>query len=73
MTIQEAINSNKYFYRQKYGDEYVFCIRENRLCTTFLYYSEPTPTYCYSYPEYSGFEQLNTEDILADDWEVVSE
>ena len=37
----------------------------------FLDYSEETPIYMFSEPEYSGFESLNAEDILADDWEIL--
>mgnify|MGYP003289703810 CR=1 FL=1 len=73
MTLQEAIKSGKYFHRpNKHGDD-VFNIRKNRLCTGILLYDEEPSYYSFSDPEYSGFESLSAEDILADDWEIINE
>lgn len=70
MIIQEAIKSGKYFHRPTHNDN-IFDVKKGRLWRGFLDYSEETPYYIFYHPEYSGFEALNTEDILADDWEIV--
>lgn len=70
MTIQEVIKSKKPFHRSKHGED-VFQVVQNRLWYGWLDYSENPPRYEFSDPEYSGFESLNAEDILADDWEIV--
>ena len=70
MTLQEAIKSKQYFHRPKHDDD-IFDVRQGRLWCAFLDYSEDPPIYIFSDPEYSGFESLNAEDILADDWEIL--
>lgn len=70
MTVQEAIKSGKYFHRPRHDDD-VFDVRNGRLWTGILLYDEEPPYYSFSNPEYSGFESLNAEDILADDWEII--
>lgn len=70
MTIQNAIKSGKYFHRQIHGDD-VFDVRNNRLWYGTLLHDEEPPYYSFYDPEYTGFENLNVEDILADDWEIV--
>lgn len=70
MTIQEAIKSGKWFRRPRHRYD-MYKVIDNRLWCAWLDYSEEPPLYQLSDPEYSGFESLNAEDILADDWEVV--
>lgn len=70
MTIQNAIKSGKYFHRPIHDDD-VFNVRNGRLWTGILLYDGEPPYYYFSDPEYSGFESLNAEDILADDWEII--
>lgn len=70
MILQEAIKSGKYFHRPRHGDD-IFDVRHNRLWLAVLDYSEEPPYYMFLEPEYTGFESLNAEDILANDWEII--
>lgn len=71
MTIQEAIKSGKPFKREKDPYNIYYIVKNNRLYDSYEDWSEDEMKLRWTEPEYSGFEHLNAEDILADDWIVL--
>lgn len=64
--VKEA-QEGKFIYRK--GDRYkgyIFVAREERLFTTSWFY-EPEDPYLFE-PEYTGYEFIDTVDVLAEDW-----
>lgn len=84
MTIQEAIKSGKYFYRasnidhmcrvEQYSESEKDYRAGHGILINGYWYSglfSKIGEYDFCKPEYSGFEALFVENILADDWEVI--
>lgn len=75
MNIIEAIKEaqkGKYIYRPEDYTRRIYTVRDNDLCEVSWAYLEDGVPYAWT-PEYTGFEALDAEDILADDWEAVDE
>lgn len=75
MNIIEAIKEaqkGKYIYRPPARDYSIYRVVDNDLCEVSWSFLEEGVPYPWT-PEYTGFEAIDAEDILADDWEAVDE